>query len=131
MTTFNNRISADSIDTPKWLQELKKQCELTNQRRVAEMLGYSQTVINQVLKGIYRGDLSKVEAKIRGAFLGETVGCPILGELEINKCINYQSSQSTANCLRVSMRKTCPTCLYNRANLNSDNTIATDKEVCA
>jgi len=116
-------IKTDTLNEPKWLQELRAQCQVSSQRKVGEKLGYSNAVINQVLKGTYQGDIKKVEQKVRGAFLGETVGCPILGELSKNKCVEHQNAKySSVNRLRVQLYRTCPGCAY---NTQANNSIAT------
>lgn len=117
-------IETSTINEPKWVQELRAQCAVSSQRKVAVKLGYSNATINQVLKGTYKGDLNKVEQKVRGAYMGETVGCPILGELSKNKCIEHQAAKySSVNRLRVQLYKTCPGCDYNTTNM--------EEEVCA
>ncbi|NVK42138.1 MAG: helix-turn-helix transcriptional regulator [Oceanospirillaceae bacterium] len=119
-------IITKEVQETRWLQELRTQCKLTSQSKVAKTLGYSVAVINQVLKGTYKGDLKKVEQKVRGAFLGETVGCPILGELERNKCIEHQTAKySSVNRLRVQLFKACPNCDYNTTHELEET------EVCA
>ncbi|MGR6871215.1 hypothetical protein ACU6U9_02650 [Pseudomonas sp. HK3] len=110
-------IITTTINEDRWLQELRAQCQTTSQHKIAKILGYSPSVINQVLKGIYRGDIKKVEQKVRGAFLGETVGCPILGELERNKCIEHQNAKySSVNRLAVQLYRKCPSCRYNQTS---------------
>lgn len=114
------------VQESRWLQELRAQCQTTSQPKVAKVLGYSPAVINQVLKGTYKGDIKKVEQKVRGCYLGETVGCPILGELERNKCIEHQNAKySSVNRLKVQLFKACPNCRYNTSSE------ASEAEVCA
>lgn len=118
-------ITTTTLNEQRWLQELRAQCQITSQPKVAKVLGYSPAVINQVLKGTYKGDIKKVEQKVRGAFLGETVGCPILGELERNKCIEHQNAKySSVNRLAVQLYRKCPTCPYNQ------KTTETSSEAC-
>lgn len=114
-------INATIINEPHWIQVLRAQCQVTSQSQVARKLGYSVAVINLVLKGTYKGDLKKVEQKVRGAFMGETVGCPILGELEKNKCVEHQNAKySSVNRLRVQLYRTCSSCQYNTNNTEQE-----------
>jgi hypothetical protein len=111
---MQNEINAGLViikEESKWLQELRWRCEKSSQQKIGKELGYSAAVINQVLKGTYKGDVEKVEIKIRGAYLGETVGCPVIGELEKNICIeNQQREFSPTNSTRVKLYRACQTC---------------------
>lgn len=96
------------IDEPRWLKELRDRCAATSQRQVADLLRVSPAMINQALKGKYPGDISKLERAVRGAFLGDTVSCPVLGELETNKCLAYQREKlSAVNPMRVQLYRQC------------------------
>ncbi|MBL4797616.1 MAG: helix-turn-helix transcriptional regulator [Oleispira sp.] len=96
------------IDYPAWLVVLQEKCSLASQRKVAEHLGVSNAVISQVLKQKYPGDVSRLEKKVRGAWMGETVNCPIMGELDLNKCLQYQDAKmSVVNPLRVQLYRAC------------------------
>lgn len=115
------QIKTTTLNESLWLQELRAQCAVHGQRKVGDKIGYSNAVVNQVLKGTYKGDIKKVEQKVRGAYLGETVGCPILGELSKNKCIEHQSAKySSVNRLRVQLFRTCPGCDYNTSNMEEE-----------
>ena len=95
-------------DEPLWLRTLREQCEEKSQTQVAAELSYSPAVVNQVLKGTYKGDVKKVELAVRGAFLGETVGCPVLGELPSNRCLEIQRQPFAAtNHQRVQLYRAC------------------------
>jgi len=100
-----------------WLEVLRAACAAPNssQRKVAERLGYSTSVISQVLGGKYPGDIKAVQAKVEGVFMGATVDCPVVGELPRNRCLEYQRQAFAAtNHLRVQLSRTCPECQHNR-----------------
>ena len=100
-----------------WLEVLRAACATPNssQRKVAERLGYSTSVISQVLGGKYAGDIKAVKAKVEGVFMGATVECPVVGELPRNRCLEYQGRQFAAtNHLRVQLSRSCPDCRHNR-----------------
>lgn len=104
----NNEIKMIDTNEPRWLTELRIQCEKTSQRQVAEKLSVSTAMISQALKGKYPGDVEKLQRAVRGAYLGETVNCPVLGELETNKCLAYQREKlSAVNPLRVQLYRSC------------------------
>ncbi|WP_287128752.1 hypothetical protein [Candidatus Cyanaurora vandensis] len=75
----------------EWVTVLRVACAAKSQAAVARALGYSPSVINQVLKGFYRGDLGSVEAKVRALLIKESVLCPGL-ERVIKRafCLEFQ-----------------------------------------
>ncbi len=98
---------------PSWIVALADQCSRSNATEVAKRLDYSVAVITSVLLGNYRGSLAKVEAKVRGAFLGEVVDCPALGEIERDRCETEQGRKffgTSANRARIfrACRGGCP-----------------------
>lgn len=97
----------------RWLTELRHQCTLTSQAKVAKALGVSGAMISLALKGKYTGDLSRLEKLVRGEYLGDTVTCPVLGELELDNCQRYQRDKiTTHNPLRVQLYRACKHCEY-------------------
>lgn len=93
---------------PTWLTELRNQCAKLGRKQVASDIGYSPTAISQALNDKYPGDLGKLERAVRGAYLGETVLCPVLGELEVQKCLKHQRNRQPAvNPTRVAMARAC------------------------
>lgn len=95
--------------TDRWIDALRIEVEKAgSQARVGEMIGYSAAVVNQVLKGVYKGDIEKVRAKIEGAFMGATIDCPVVGEIPRNRCIDHQSRPFAAtNPMRVQLYRAC------------------------
>lgn len=107
---------------PDWLHELRAQSTPTSasprrsQATAATKIGYSATVVNQVLKGTYKGDLQSVQRAVEGAFMGATVECPVIGELSRERCIEYQRAAfRTTNPMRVALSRACPTCPNRRS----------------
>lgn len=104
-----------SSHDPDWLDTLRAACTAASQRKVAERIGYSTSVVNQVLSGKYAGDIDAVKAKVEGVYMGVTVECPVIGELPRNRCLEYQRQGFAAtNHLRVQLARTCPTCKHYR-----------------
>jgi transcriptional regulator with XRE-family HTH domain len=94
-----------------WITVLREQCKRTSQAEVAKRLGYSAAVVNQVLKGTYKGDVNRVQQAVEGALMGMTVDCPVIGELARNRCLEYQRREfASTNPTRVTLSRTCPTC---------------------
>lgn len=91
-----------------WKQVLKQQCERKGREAVAREIGYGETVISQVLNDKYPGRIDKVESAVRGAYLGKTVHCPVIGELATHQCQEHQSRPFAAtNPQRVRLYRAC------------------------
>jgi hypothetical protein len=91
-----------------WLEVLREQCDNSSQAQVSKQLGYSPAVINQTLKGCYKGNLSTVELTVKGCFMAKTVTCPVVGEIAQHICLNYQKLPFAAiNPQRVQLYKAC------------------------
>lgn len=102
----------------EWVRELREACAAkdSSQAAVARRIGYSTTVVNQVLKGTYKGDLTSVQRAVEGALMGATVECPVLGELSRQRCIEYQRAGfRITNPMRVALSRACPKCPNRRS----------------
>lgn len=96
-----------------WIAALNAEAQRTSQSATATRIGYSPAVVNQVLKGTYKGDLGRVEESVRGAIMGATIDCPVIGEIPRNRCIDHQrrsGSFAATNPLRVQLHRNCPIC---------------------
>ena len=97
-----------AITEPTWLTVLRSECRARTQAAVAEEIGYSPAVVNQVLQGKYKGDLVRVERAVRGAFMGETCHCPVMGEIPVNQCLTIQKQPfASTNPQRVRLYRAC------------------------
>ncbi len=95
-------------EAPAWVLVLAEQCDRSSQKKAALEIRYSSAVVNQVLKKRYTGDLTSVEKAVRGAFLNATVACPVLGDLALHECLQYQRSRySPHNQLRLQVFQAC------------------------
>lgn len=111
LTPTARAAAAWGADLPAWVAALAEACEGASQNRVAEQVGYSAAVISQVLKRSYRGDYAAVERRVRAALMGETVVCPVLGEIAATDCHRHQSRPfATTNPLRVRLWRACRSC---------------------
>lgn len=96
-----------------WIEALRAECRRTSQAKVSARIGYSTTTISQVLSGHYAAGNKSIEAAVRGALMGDTVDCPVAGEIPLNRCIDYQrraGAFAATNPMRVQLHKHCPTC---------------------
>lgn len=98
---------------PAEVEVLARACTERPAKEVARQVGYSPAVISHVLANKYPGDMTAVLAKVRGALMGETVGCPILGEIGRDRCMKEQRTPFHAsNSTRARLFHTCKTCRH-------------------
>lgn len=76
---------------PDWLIELAALADEIGLRACEKRVNYSPSAISNVLNGKYeKGDMGRVEAMVRGALMGKTVDCPILGGIGRDRCLTEQ-----------------------------------------
>ncbi|WP_316171060.1 transcriptional regulator [Bradyrhizobium sp. SZCCHNRI1058] len=93
---------------PDWVQVLAEEADRTNARRVATRIGYSNAVVSYVIANKYPGDVEGVAEKVRGAFLGAKVMCPVFGEMDRDYCLDQQKLGDTgASSVRARLYRHC------------------------
>lgn len=98
-------------EMPKEIAALAEACWAETSRAVARRLGYSDAVVSHVLARKYPGDVAKVFATIRGALMGETVLCPVLDEISLDRCLVEQATPFAAtNSTRARLFHACRRC---------------------
>lgn len=108
LTMMEKANAAWGGNAPEWVGELAGMAEREGLNACATRLGYSSATISQTISNKYQGDLSKVEAKVRGALMGETVLCPILGEIGRDRCLNWQAKpRAYTNAIRSKLYHAC------------------------
>jgi hypothetical protein len=108
-----------------WIAELRSACAQSTQAAVARRLARagdgkypSASIINQALKGVYAGDIGRLQGVVEGVLMRSSVECPVIGDLPRQRCIEHQSRRFAAtNPLRVLLHATCPDCEHNRHRL--------------
>jgi len=91
-----------------WINALRQACENTSQSRVAKRLGVSGAMISQALNNKYPGDLTNLRTRVEGELLGASVPCPVLGEISVRQCLDYQHQPFAAtNAQRVRLYRAC------------------------
>lgn len=94
-----------------WITVLHAECDRSSQAAVARRLGVSGALVNQVLKGTYKGNLTRIEELVRGTFMQEMVDCPVMGPTSKRRCMDEQSRPfAPTNPQRVHLFKTCKQC---------------------
>lgn len=96
------------VDKRNWLDVLRIACDNTSQAKVATKLGVSPAVVNQCLKGTYKGRVDRIENLVRGVYMKLTVRCPVLGEISTRVCQDTQDQKfASTNPQRVAVYKAC------------------------
>lgn len=94
-----------------WIVALAAQCELSSQGKVAKRLGVSAAMVNQAIKGAYRGNLARLEERVRGEFMQKVVQCSVLGRISARRCQDEQAHPfSTESRLAVALYQACRRC---------------------
>ncbi|MEI2740926.1 MAG: helix-turn-helix transcriptional regulator [Candidatus Competibacter sp.] len=79
------------IEEPDWLAALREACAETSQNAVARRLGVSPAMVNQTLKGAYKGDLERLQGLVEGSLLKRQVDCPVAEDMPKHKCLENQA----------------------------------------
>lgn len=90
-----------------WLAILRQQVKDQGQRKVADAMGVSTTVISQVCNEKYPGDMQRIQALVESVFLSKTVQCPVLGEIPWHKCHRHQQNEHTSNPQKLRLYRAC------------------------
>lgn len=101
--------AADEDHGP-WLTVLREACQAGSQAAVARRLGVSPAMINQALKGVYKGDIRRLQTLVEGGLMNQTVDCPVIGRLAKHKCLEHQTRDgrfATANPLNMDLYRAC------------------------
>jgi hypothetical protein len=99
---------------PAWVLRLAAFCDRESQAAAANKIGRSPALVNMVLKNRYTGDMDAVEKRVETAFT-ETIECPVLGDIDGQTCLNWQSKPySGANHHVVRMFRACQRCPNNQ-----------------
>jgi hypothetical protein len=107
---------------PEWIIALATAAETTGLAGAAQSIGYSIGLVSAVLRNTYRGDVARVAEKVAGALMGATVGCPVIGEMSRNTCLDWQRKPKAAtSAYRMRMyhacRNNCPNFRPNAASV--------------
>lgn len=96
---------------PEWVAALAAEMERTSGAAVARRLGYSPAVLSGVIAAKYRGNVGRVEEVVRGAFMGASVSCPVLGDIGRDRCRDEQRQPFRAtSSLRARLYHACRNC---------------------
>lgn len=93
---------------PDWVRELAALADREGLAGAAKRIGYSQPTVSQVINARYLGDLARIEERVRGALMGLTVDCPVVGDLSRDLCLDWQGkAYAPTSAHRVRMFHAC------------------------
>ena len=75
---------------PDWVMTLAAEATGIGLSGAGKRVGYSPAVVSTVISNTYKGNWSRVEETVRGALMGATVDCPVLGEIGRDRCLKEQ-----------------------------------------
>ncbi|TDT88071.1 hypothetical protein DFO45_4860 [Azorhizobium sp. AG788] len=105
---FRARALAGWGTPPDWILALAEACARTTQTATAKQLGVSGSMLCQALANRYPGDMASLEQRVRGAFMGSTADCPVLGEIGMDRCLAEQKTPfSAASSVRGRLFRAC------------------------
>lgn len=79
---------------PDWIEALAREADRTTGAAAGNRIGYKGgSIVTSICRGNYNGDWKAVEARVRGALMGELVECPVLGEIARDHCLDEQKKR--------------------------------------
>lgn len=94
---------------PDWVLELAELADRSRLRGAATAIGYSVTAVSNVINNKYgAGDIDRIEQVTRGALMGVTVECPMLGPISRKVCLDWQVKPwAPTSSYRMQMYRAC------------------------
>jgi hypothetical protein len=88
--SFTDKAVAAWRDVPDWVAELAVIADAEGLEGAGKRLGNTGSLVSGVINKKYGGNLVAVEERVRWALMSKTVDCPILGEIDRNRCLEEQ-----------------------------------------
>ncbi|WP_436399320.1 hypothetical protein [Roseobacter sp. S98] len=100
---------------PEWIEALVAACDAdgASQSIVAARIGRSPSVISSLLRNDYRGNMKRLEDRVRSVICVEQVKCPALGWITSVDCLNWRDEAeelTSASPITVRMFRACRRC---------------------
>lgn len=106
---------------PDWVAELAAVADARGLKPTAKCIGYSFSVVSQIIHGSYPGDIGRVEQMVRGALMSLEVECPAFGEIGRDQCLRWQRAPFIpTNAARARLRRVCNETCPNYRKGNND-----------
>lgn len=108
-TDFVVKAEAAWAPAPDWVVELALHASRFGQREAGTRIGYSGSTVSMVINNKAGAlDLGRIEEAVRGALMGLTVDCPVLGEIGRERCLQEQAEPYRAtSAYRARLYHTC------------------------
>lgn len=99
---------------PDWIIALATACENTSQNVVAKKLQINGGYVSYALRNQKREYHESVEDAVRGALMGQTLPCPVLGDIDHGLCARHRKSRiRPIGPEQKRLRAACPVCIHN------------------
>lgn len=96
---------------PAWVKRLAEYSDKHTQAAAARKIGRSASLVNQVLKARYEGNMRAVQTRVEAALNEKVTMCPILGPIDGAECLKNQAAPySPANHIAVALFRQCRRC---------------------
>ncbi|TFF20514.1 transcriptional regulator [Jiella endophytica] len=93
---------------PDWIIELARLADAEGLSGAEKRVGRAASTLSQTLSNTYRGDVGKIEERVRGALMALTVECPVLGEIGRDRCLDEQGKDFVAtSAMRAQLYRAC------------------------
>jgi hypothetical protein len=100
---------------PLWIIRLAQHCNGSSQKRVADLLDCSSSVVSQLLYATYRGNYEEWQLRCAELLDRSHVHCPLFDErITSGQCFDYRTGRRAREfSLRRRFEAICPTCPHN------------------
>ena len=101
---------------PDWIMALAAEADRHTATKAASRIGYSTGAVSSVIRNTYKGNLEAVAENVKGALLGHSVECPVLGEIRKDQCNAEQKKSFTGtSAIRTRLYNACRGgCMHSR-----------------
>lgn len=101
-------------DAPDWIIILARRCDTQSQTAVASFLNVNGGYVSYALRNQHEAYHGRVEDAVRSRLMGETIECPVLGEIAPDVCRQHRQSRLRAlGPVQKRLRDACPDCIHN------------------
>jgi hypothetical protein len=124
MSMMDKAIAAWGEPLPDWIKALAEACDETSLRKTATKLAVSPAIVSLTVNAKRdRVKLDFVKGRVERVLMIITVACPVLGVININKCLEEQAKPfSSVNPQRVRLFKACRNgCIYFKPHKEKKN----------
>lgn len=95
-------------EPPAFVVALAEEATRASLAGAAKKIGYTGGLVSNIIANKYPAGTERIEAKVRGALMNETVTCPILGEIGRDHCLDEQAKPRMAtSSIRSKLYRAC------------------------